>query len=127
MFYVDLYFEFLYRNSKNSQYNTIGLQYLPECCKTLMENQSIYYKKCNIQISPHIFDPACLLSTRLLHSLNRSKCAAIFPHKTTMSVCFGFFLYTSSMLNTKQTREPSPLLLFKSLFFDFLPLAQLTN
>ena len=34
MFYVDLYFEFLYRSSKKSQYNTLGLQYLPECLKT---------------------------------------------------------------------------------------------
>ena len=98
MFYVDLYFEFLYRNSKKSQYNIIGLQYLPECRKNLIENQSIYYKKCNIQISPHIFDPVRLLSTRLLHSLNRSMCVAIFPHKTKKSVCLGFFLHTSSMI-----------------------------
>ena len=28
---------------------------------------------CNIQISPHIFDPARLLSTRLIYSLNTSK------------------------------------------------------
>ena len=31
-----------------------------------MENELIYNKKCNIQISPHIFDPAHLLSTCLL-------------------------------------------------------------
>ena len=40
MFYVDLYFEFLYRNSKKSQYNTIGLQYLPECRK-IFDGKSI--------------------------------------------------------------------------------------
>ena len=43
-------------------------------------------------------DPARLLSTRLQHSLNRSLCVAIFPHKTTTSVCLGFFLHTSSMV-----------------------------
>ena len=36
----------------------------------------------------------------LLHSLNRSMCAAIFPHKITTSVCLGFFLHTSSMMYT---------------------------
>ena len=49
-------------------------------------------------MSPHIFDPARLLSTRLLHSLNRSMCTAIYPQKTTTSVCLGFFLHTSSMI-----------------------------
>ena len=63
-------------------------------------NQSII-KKCTIQIFPHIFDPARLLSTRLLlYSLNRSMCAAIFPQITTTSVCLGFFLHTSSMPKT---------------------------
>ena len=68
-----------------------------------MENQLISYKKCNIQIFPHICDPdGGLLSTRLLHSLNRSMCGAIFPHKTTTSVCLGFFFHTSSMTSTHQ-------------------------
>ena len=53
--------------------------------------------KCNIQISPLVFDPARLLSIGLLHSLNRSMCAAIFPHETTTTGCLGFFLHTSSM------------------------------
>ena len=59
---------------------------------------STEFKSHNLQISPHIFDPARLLSTCLLHSLNRSMCVAIFPHKTMTSVCLGFFLHTSSML-----------------------------
>ena len=42
-----------------------------------------------MQISPHIFDLAHLLSTRLLH---RSLCAAIFPHTTSTSACLPWLL-----------------------------------
>ena len=62
-------------------------------------NYKIYYKKCYIQISPHNFDPACLLTICLLHSLNRSMWVAIFPQKATTTVCLGFFTNPSSMSN----------------------------
>ena len=69
----------------------------------------MYNKKCNIQISPLIFYPARLLSTCLLHRLKdkEAMCAAISTHKTTTTVCLGFFLHTSSMGQShKQTSRP---------------------
>ena len=62
-----------------------------------MENQLIYNKICNIQTSPHNFDPARLLSIRLLHSLNRSMWVVIFPQKARTTVCLGFYINPSSM------------------------------
>ena len=63
----------VHTHSTHSTHRTIGLcsicQNVP---KHLMENQLIYTKKCNIQISPLILYPTRLLSTCLLHSLNRS-------------------------------------------------------
>ena len=46
---------------------------------------------------PHILDPARLLSTGRLHSLNRSMWVAIFPQKATTTVCLGFSLHPSSL------------------------------
>ena len=63
-----------------------------------MENQSIYNKICNIQITPHNIDPARLLTICLLHRLNRSMWMAIFPQKATTTACLGFFINPSSML-----------------------------
>ena len=59
-----------------------------------MENKSIYNKNAKYKF-PLIFDPARLLSTRLLHNPNRSMWAAIFPQKATTTVCLGFFLSSS--------------------------------
>ena len=71
------------------QYDRIML-FLLECRKTFDEKAGIYNKIFNIQISPHIFDPDRLLSTRLLQSLRRSMWVAIFPQKATTTVCLGF-------------------------------------
>ena len=57
----------------------------------------IYYKICNIQISPHNFDPARLLSICLLRSLKRSMWVAIFPQKARTTVRLGFCINPSSM------------------------------
>ena len=59
-------------------------------------NRSIK-KECNIQIFPLIFDPACLLSTRLLHSLNRSHVRGNFPPENNNNslpwLLFPYFFY----------------------------------
>ena len=81
MFYVDLYFKF--NTHTHTDLIILFINYLLECCKTFDGKPSIYYKICNIQISPHNFDPALLLSIRLLHCLNRSMWVAIFPQKAT--------------------------------------------
>ena len=60
-------------------------------------NQLIYNKICNIQTSPHKFDPARLLSIRLLHRLYGNMWDVIFPQKSTTIVCLGFFINPSSM------------------------------
>ena len=64
-----------------------------------MQNQSIYSILKNViyKYPPHIFYPARLLSTCLLHSLNSSMWAAIFPQKAATTVCLGFSLDPSSM------------------------------
>ena len=63
-----------------------------------MENNSIYNKNAKYKF-PLIFDPARLLSTRLLHNPNRSMWAAIFPQKATTTVCLGFCINPSSMVH----------------------------
>ena len=77
MFYIDLYFKF----NTHKDLIILFLIICQNAAKHLMENQLIYNKICNIQISPHNFDPVRLLSIRLLHSLNRSMWVAIFPQK----------------------------------------------
>ena len=60
-----------------------------------MENQSIYHKICNIQISPNNFDPARLLSICLLHSLNKVEaCGGHFPPESNDD-SLPWFLYKS--------------------------------
>ena len=76
----------------------------------MIENQSIYYIICNIQISPHNFDPARLLSIRLLHSLNRSMWVAIFPQKATTTVCLGFCINPSSTYDSRPLGSPALIL-----------------
>ena len=57
MIYVDLYFKF------KDRFNYFLYYFICQnVAKNLMENQLIYYKICNKQISPHIFDPARLLT-----------------------------------------------------------------
>ena len=61
MFYVDLYIKF------KDRFNYF---YLLECRKTfdVKPIDLLYCNICNIQISPHNFDPARLLSIHLLHT-----------------------------------------------------------
>ena len=93
MFYVDLYLKF---KDRFNYFICYFIGYI--AAKHLMENQSIYNKICNIQISPHNFDPARLLSVCLLHSLNIctvSMWVAIFHQKAKTIYSLSWLLYKS--------------------------------
>ena len=82
---------------------TIGLcSIYQNAAKDLMENQLIY---CIIKYVIYKYPPSFLT----LHAyyklvcytvLIEAMCAAIFPQKTTTTVCLGFCFHTSSMLLT---------------------------
>ena len=84
----------------HSTHCTIGLcSSCQNATKHLMENQLIY---CIIKNVIYKYPPSFLT----LHAfyklvcytvLIEAMCAAIFPHKTTTTVCLGFCFHTSSM------------------------------
>ena len=99
MFCVDLYFKFKDRFNK-----FIYCFICKNATKHLMENQSIYYKICNVQISCHNFDPVRLLSIRLLRSLDRS-------------------LWVGGHFPPESNDDSLPWLLYKSFFYGRIPLS----
>ena len=103
LFCVDLYLKFKDRFNK-----FIYCFICKNATKHLMENQSIYYKICNVQISCHNFDPVRLLSIRLLRSLDRS-------------------LWVGGHFPPESNDDSLPWLLYKSFFYGRIPLSDQQN
>ena len=118
--HCSLYFNSLYCVHTHT-HSTIGLcSSCQNATKHLMENQLIY---CIIKNVIYKYPPSFLT----LHAfyklvcytvLIEAMCAAIFPHKTTTTVCLGFCFHTSSMVkHIKQNQNPikKRLILFQAI------------